>query len=58
MQPQDPREDKEHRGTAPALFTVHRVARPSVERLTGGPTTTTSLTAASTAELYAVFLKF
>ena len=47
MQPQDPREDEEHRGGAPALNTVHGVARLSAERRSGGPTITTSLTAAN-----------
>lgn len=46
MQPQDPREDEERRGSAPPLYT-HRTARLSVERRSGGPTMATSLTAAS-----------
>ena len=46
MQPQDPREDDERRSSAPPLYT-HRTARLSVERRSGGPTTATSLTAAS-----------
>lgn len=38
MQPQDPRDDEEHRGTAPPRLTVHCNARLTVDSRHGGPT--------------------